>query len=383
MRLDKMLAPARLLLAAVSLFLLCCYGCAWWGAKGDQAGVLQKTASTEDADRKDPTQDQVVFRGQVMTAAERQAVLDREKAEAETEALRRQSEIARLMADGRAHLQESRWDAAIESFNNVLALDAAHMEARRLLAKAEQGREDEFKKAYTNDLGMTFVWIEPGGFQMGSPSKEQGRYGDEVQHPVILTRGFYLQTTEVTQGQWKKIMNDNPAFFKECGDNCPVEQVSWNDVRGFISRLNKKTGRIYRLPTEAEWEYACRAGTTGLFHTGDCLTDAQANYDSAISFYGCPRGKLRGKPVPVKSFPPNAWGLYDMHGNVWEWCADWYGDYPSGSVKDPAGPDSGASRVNRGGCWNRDAVYCRSAIRNDDAPDSRFNNLGFRLVLQP
>jgi formylglycine-generating enzyme len=383
MRRDKMLVAGRLLLAGVLLFSTCYYGCAWRGAKGNQAGAVQETAQIEDANRKDPSQDQVVFRGQVMTAEEKQVILDNEKAEEDAEALRRQTEIARLMSDGRSHLQEGRWDGAIEAFNSVLSLDATHREARRLLAKAEQGREDERKKAITNDLGMTFVWIDPGAFQMGSPRSEQGRYDDEAQHPVTLTKGFYLQTTEVTQGQWKKLMGNNPSFFKECGDNCPVEQVSWADVQAFINRLNKKTGRTYRLPTEAEWEYACRAGATGPFNTGDCLTDAQANYDSKYPLYGCPKGQLRGKPLPVKSLPPNAWGLYDMHGNVWEWCADWYGDYPAGADSDPTGPKSSASRVNRGGCWNRDAVYCRSAARSDDAPDSRFNNLGFRLALQP
>jgi formylglycine-generating enzyme required for sulfatase activity len=178
-------------------------------------------------------------------------------------------------------------------------------------------------------------------------------------------------------------MGSNPSFFAECGDSCPVEQVSWNDVQEFIRGLNRKKEWTYRLPTEAEWEYACRAGTTGTFHTGGCLTDAQANYDSKFPLYGCPGGEYRGKPAPVKSFPPNAWGLYDMHGNVWEWCSDRYGAYPSGSVKDPVGASSGDSRINRGGCWNRDARYCRSAIRSDDSPVNRFNNLGFRLVASP
>jgi len=233
----------------------------------------------------------------------------------------------------------------------------------------------------TNNLGMEFVYIKPGTFMMGSPSNEPKRDNDERQHRVTLTRGFYMQTTEVTQGQWKRVMGSNPSRFKNCGDNCPVEQVSWNDVQKFIGKLNQmEGGNKYRLPTEAEWEYAARAGTDTPFSFGRCLSTEQANYDGNNPMPGCAKGEYRKTPVPVASFPPNAWGLYDMHGNVWEWCQDWFGDYPSSSVTDPTGPSLGSYRVNRGGSWGGSAGHCRSADRDRSAPGSRYGDLGFRLA---
>ena len=232
-------------------------------------------------------------------------------------------------------------------------------------------------------LGMNFVYIKPGSFMMGSPSDEPERQGlRETQHRVTLTKGFYLQTTEVTQGQWKAVMGSNPSRFKDCGDDCPVEKVSWHDVQKFIKKLNRMEGtEKYRLPTEAEWEYACRAGTTTPFSFGRCLSSDQANYDGNNPLTECSKGKYRKKTLPVGSFSPNAWGLYDMHGNVWEWCQDrWYRDYPTGSVTDPYGYSSGFRRVYRGGSWNRFARFCRSASRSYSAHESRYSRLGFRLA---
>jgi formylglycine-generating enzyme required for sulfatase activity len=230
-------------------------------------------------------------------------------------------------------------------------------------------------------LGAQFVLIPAGTFMMGSPGNEPGRDNDETQHQVTISRPFYMQTTEVTQGQWKRVMGNNPSHFQNCGDDCPVEKVSWNDVQDFIRRLNQLEGTDkYRLPTEAQWEYAARAGSTTPFHTGSCLSTDQANYDGNYPQSGCPKGEYRQKPVRVGSFPPNAWGLHDMHGNVWEWVQDWKGDYPYGSVTDPEGPSSGSSRVFRGGSWINIAGYCRSANRNDVAPGDRNDLLGFRLL---
>lgn len=240
----------------------------------------------------------------------------------------------------------------------------------------------------TNSLGMDFVWIEPGEYLRGSPDHEPGRGSSELQHRVILTNGFYLQTTEVTQGQWEAVMGSNPSRFEDCGDNCPVEQVSWNDVQEFISRLNRKesTDR-YRLPTEAEWEYAARAGSTNRFHFGD--DEARLG---EYAWYHANAGR-RTRPVATKL--PNAWGLYDMYGNVSEWVNDWWSGYewdpgwsddgyPSGYVTDPSGPSSPAfSRVNRGGNWFSRADHCRSAFRTAQPPDDRFHSLGFRLARTP
>jgi formylglycine-generating enzyme required for sulfatase activity len=246
------------------------------------------------------------------------------------------------------------------------------------------GVEDLPGLNFTNSLGMEFVYIEPGSFMMGSPLDEPKRDNDEKQHQVTLTKGYYIQTTEVTQGQWKAIMGDNPSRFSNCGDNCPVERVSWNDVQEFIRKLNSQKGDSgHRLPTEAEWEYACRVGTKTPFSFGKCLSTEQANYNGKYPMPKCSKGQNRGKTIPVASFEPNAWGLYDMHGNVYEWCQDWYGAYPSGSVTDPVCPTSGSTRVLRGGCWFSHARFCRSAFRLRDGPGDRdgYGYYGFRLVL--
>ncbi|MBF0201826.1 MAG: SUMF1/EgtB/PvdO family nonheme iron enzyme [Desulfamplus sp.] len=234
-----------------------------------------------------------------------------------------------------------------------------------------------------NNLGMEFVYIAPTSFYMGSPSDEPHRDSDEIRHRVELTKGYYIQTTEVTQGQWKAVMGSNPSYFKNCGSNCPVESVSWDDIQTYTQKLNQRDGKKYRLPTEAEWECAARAGTDTPFAFGTCLGTDQANYDGNHPMSGCSKGVNREKNVAVvavKSFSPNAWGLYDMHGNVREWCQDWYGAYSKGNVTDPAGPSSRSHRVVRGGGWPYHAMFCRSAFRGNSPPGSRYGDLGFRLV---
>lgn len=237
-------------------------------------------------------------------------------------------------------------------------------------------------KPVTNSLGMSFAPIPAGTFMMGSPESEPLRdSSDETLHQVTLTKSFYLQTTEVTQGQWKAVMGSNPSGFSNCGDDCPVEQVSWYDCQSFITNLNQLEGTTkYRLPTEAEWEYACRAGTTTPFNTGNCLSTDEANYDGSRPYTGCSSGIYRQTTAPVKSFSPNAWGLYDMHGNVWEFCQDWYGDYPSSSVTDPVGPSWGDQQVLRGGGWSSAARSSRSAVRGHYIPGNSSNSVGFRVA---
>ncbi|MEE4600312.1 MAG: formylglycine-generating enzyme family protein [Desulfobacteraceae bacterium] len=228
---------------------------------------------------------------------------------------------------------------------------------------------------------MKFVPIPAGKFVMGSPPDESYRGSDENQYEVRISKPFYMQTTEVSQGQWKKVMGNNPSGFKDCGDDCPVESVSWEDAQKFISKLNQMEGtEKYRLPTEAEWEYACRAETKTPFFTGDCISTDQANYDGNYPAKNCPKGQYRGKTIKAGRVQPHAWGLYDMHGNVWEWVQDWYGDYPSNSVPDPKGPDEGQYRVLRGGSWNFNAWFLRSADRYWDYPDIRYFNNGFRVA---
>ena len=248
---------------------------------------------------------------------------------------------------------------------------------RRVYKPADYG-----KTGFENTIGMKFVYIPSGEFMMGSPKDEPGRYNDETQHKVTLTAGFYMQTTEVTQGQWKAVMGNNPSYFKDC-DDCPVEQVSWNDVQEFIKKLNQNEGvDKYRLPTEAEWEYAARAGTTTPFAFGSCLSTDQANYNGNYPLEGCPKGDYRQKTVPVGSFPANAWGLYDMHGNIWEWVQDIYSD-DSVYIReqmDPIYTGQGSLRVIRGGSWYLNAQNCRSAGRYSYSPDVRYTVLGFRLA---
>ncbi len=235
-------------------------------------------------------------------------------------------------------------------------------------------------KSFTNNLGMTFAYIPPGSFMMGSPGSEPKRKNDEAQHSVTLTKGFYMQTTEVTQGQWKEVMGNNPSYFSS-GNDCPVEQVLWAGAQEFIRKLNRmEGGDKYRLPTEAQWEYAARAGTTTPFAFGRCLSTNQANYDGNKPMPGCSKGQWMEKPISVASFQPNAWGLYDMHGNVWEWCQDWFGAYPLESVTDPSGPSSGSYLVIRGGSWRYGAWDCRSASRRARPQGYRRSRLGFRLV---
>ena len=232
------------------------------------------------------------------------------------------------------------------------------------------GVQREAVEAWTNSLGMEFVWIPAGSFVMGSPVGEEGRFRDERQHEVRISEGFWMTKYEVTQRGWVALMGTNPSRFSNCGPQCPVEQVSWEDTQEFIRRLNSREsgqGYSYRLPTEAEWEYAARAGTTGARH-GEL---------SAIAWYWTNSGH-RTHPVGQKR--ANAWGLHDMLGNVMEWIGDWYGEYPSGPVTDPKGPGSGRFRVLRGGNWNYYWKGVRSAYRNGYRLEHRNSRIGFRLV---
>jgi len=231
----------------------------------------------------------------------------------------------------------------------------------------------------TNTLGMEFVYIEPGTFMMGSPEDEPGRRDDETLHEVTLTQGYYMQTTEVTQGQWEAVMGENPSYFDTCGDNCPIENVSWNDAQDFIDELNAMGEGSYRLPTEAEWEYAARAGSTTAFANGE-ITETGDGFDPVLDAMGWYTYNSNSRTHPVAQKDPNAWGLYDMHGNVWEWVADWYEIDLSESVTDPEGPSSGANRVFRGGSWGDSAGDSRSAYRDYLYPDHSYYDLGFRLV---
>jgi formylglycine-generating enzyme required for sulfatase activity len=264
--------------------------------------------------------------------------------------------------------------------------------------------------AVTTNIPANMVRVEGGTFTMGSPANEPERYSNETQRQVTVN-SFYMGKYEVTQKEYQELMRTNPSSFK--GDNLPVENVSWYDAVEYCNARSRNEGLTpaytidksrsdsnntsesdtvrwvvtwnrnangYRLPTEAEWEYACRAGTRTPFSTGNNITTSLANYDGNYPYNNNAKGTYRERTTTVGSFAPNLWGLYDMHGNVYEWCWDWYGSYPSGAQTDPAGASSGSGRVNRGGSWGNTAQDVRSANRDSLTPSGRVDNLGFRLL---
>lgn len=252
---------------------------------------------------------------------------------------------------------------------------------------------------FVNKVGIPFVRINPGSFDMGSPESENGRKWYEWQHRVILTRSYYMSATEITQTQWIAVMGTNPSFFQECGGNCPVESVSYQDCLDFIQALNQleKTNG-YRLPTEAEWEYACRAGSPQAFTNGD-ITVLDCGLDPNLDKVGwyCGNSGLKEPvvhmltPHPAGAKQPNAWGLYDMHGNVNEWVMDackLRGIFRTGIFNDAYTKDkttdpisiSGPNRIFRGGSWSTNAKQCRSASRGSFKPTAKRSYIGFRIV---
>lgn len=227
--------------------------------------------------------------------------------------------------------------------------------------------------------GQRLRWIPPGRFLMGSPEDEPERWDDEQQHQVTLTRGYWLGESAATQALWQAVTGKNPSGFK--GDDLPVETVSWDDCQGFLTRLaGLAPGLKPALPSEAQWEYACRAGTRTPFNFGERLDTGKANYNGDYPYNDGPKGEYRGRTLPAASFEPNAWGLYQMHGNVWEWCTDWFDDYPAEQATDPVGPAEGPGRVLRGGSWRSLGRNLRSACRDHSPPDGRSSGIGLRLA---
>jgi formylglycine-generating enzyme required for sulfatase activity/predicted Ser/Thr protein kinase len=273
--------------------------------------------------------------------------------------------------------------------------------------RATEGRHQYLEEDLGNGVKLTMVFIRGGKFMMGSPEKEDKRYSSEEPVHQVTVPDFLIGQAVINQAQWQAIaqlppvrrsLTPNPSFYSG-NDELPVERVSWNDALEFCDRLTKRTKRPYRLPSEAEWEYACRAGTQTPFHFGATITTEYANYRGTdddrgqqgvfLGNYGKgPKGIYRGRTVPVKKFEkfsPNAFGLYNMHGNVWEWCMDnWHNNYEGAPIDGSAwldqSADSSSDRVLRGGSWDFSPQYCRSAIRIFLAPDNRYNSIGFRVI---
>ena len=314
-----------------------------------------------------------------------------------------------------ASVQKFTWDAAkdcptLNTANFTVSVGVKVQSETYLVVDLSTG-----KSRYTNeapDLSgdtcrtteLWLHWIPAGTFTMGSPEDELGRYSSEVQHEVTLTSGYWMGVFEVTQKQWSLLMGSNPSWYQ--GDTRPVEDVSYNDIRGeeqgagwptgghavdsgsFLGKLRSRTGLAFDLPTEAQWEYACRAGTATALNSGKNLTAEKECPNMAEVgryWYNNSDGKGGyGEHTKVGSYLPNAWGLYDMHGTVCEWCLDWYGSYPSSALTDPQGAESGSYRVQRGGNWTDYAQYCRSADRSGSTPSYRDSTYyGFRVVLAP
>jgi formylglycine-generating enzyme required for sulfatase activity len=253
-----------------------------------------------------------------------------------------------------------------------------------------QSIEPEYFTERINGVGIDMVAISGGTFWMGSPSGEEGSYDDEKPQHEVTVQPFFMGKTEVTQAQWRAVaqlpqinrsLNPDPSRFK--GDNRPVEQVSWDDAQEFIVRLSKATGKAYQLPSEAVWEYAARAGTTTPFAFGATLSTEIANYNGNVTYGNGKKGVYRSETVDVGSFPPNGWGLYDMHGNVWEWNEDsWHNSYNGAPTDGTAWIDNSTEiKLLRGGSWIFNPRSCRSAVRLDYTRDNRDFFIGFRLAL--
>ena len=245
--------------------------------------------------------------------------------------------------------------------------------------KGAKRKPGEVKTANIAGVLVRFHWCPPGEFMMGG-SKEEG-YSGETQHKVTLTKGFWIAETETTQGLWQAVMGEVPGKYE--GASYPVYETSWYDCQDFIDVLNKQCapkGCKFALPTEAQWEYACRAGTTTPFSFGNQLNGDKANCDGDQPYGTKIRGPYLDKRTPVGSYEPNPWGLYDMHGNVQEWCEDYFNDYPAEDVVDPICM-TGSRKVARGGDYYNSASFCRSAARSYSMPNSSHNSSGFRLVI--
>lgn len=309
--------------------------------------------------------------------------LRKKKAEEEHQ---KQTLIAELLTKAKNNDNVANGHKALTALDELLTLDPSHDEAFKLIRKISAYYRGEVK---TNSIGMNLVRIPPGEFLMGTPYDQGGMAHERPVHKVRISKGFWMGVYEVTQVQYEGVMGKNPSNFKD--NNLPVEQVSWDEAIEFCRKLSQLEGKSYRLPAEAEWEYTCRADTATRFSWGDTQqtglcnaeNDLGSKLDRNVDLFRS-RGLPVDSTVQVGSFKANAFGLYDMHGNVREWCHDWYSNdyYKMSPQLDPPVPSKGSSRVNRGGSWRRDLYGSRSAYRYRNKPGTTMNDLGFRVVLE-
>jgi formylglycine-generating enzyme required for sulfatase activity len=334
--------------------------------KNVRIGVMKETGNKQIPWETSSLTGNVIFR----STAENLTSLGELQAQVEAQRQRVQAEQQRLEEERRLREEQQKLQAEQERLRRERErLQGGGASQGTQVAVGVYPRSPEAPKTLRNSIDMEFVRIEAGTFQMGS---NDGEDYEKPVHTVRISRPFYLGKYEVTQAQWEAVMGNNPSQFKG-NANHPVENVSWDDVQEFIRRLNAKEGGArYRLPTEAEWEYVARAGTTTHWSFGDS--------ESQLGRYTWYDGNAKRQTHPVGQLQPNPWGLYDMHGNVYEWVQDWYGKYASDTAVDPAGPSSGSVRVDRGGSWGSTARNCRSALRFLGAPGGRVDDLGFRLL---
>ena len=277
--------------------------------------------------------------------------------------------MVKLKASAPSNLQITLTKEAMATQQSIVSQPTV---AEQPVAQPTVANSDNISIPVKDGISIDMVRVEAGTFKMGATAEMKNPWVlEKPTHKVTLTNDYYIGKYEVTQALWQAVMGSNPSYFK--GDNLPVEQVSWNDCQEFLSKLNRITGKTFRLPTEAEWEYAARGGkkSRGCQYSG-------SNNLSDVAWYWDNSGS---KTHAVGSKQSNELGIYDMSGNVWEWCQDWHGRYSKSSQTNPTGATSGSGRVSRGGCWIGDAGLCRSSYRSDDAPDDRNSDLGFRLVL--
>jgi uncharacterized protein (TIGR02996 family) len=295
--------------------------------------------------------------------------------------------------DPRAELVRLTWALSHEEGHPDFAVRQARVQA--LLA----GGMRPVRPRLTLGPGLEFARVPPGSFWMGSPEDEAEREAEELLHRVTLTRGFWMGVTPVTQGQWQAVMGNNPSYFSRTGygkdevagvsdddlSRFPVEMVSWEDSQAFCAKLSEGLPGRITLPTEAEWEYACRAGTRTPFHFGAVSNGTQANCNGGRPYGTEEPGPHLDRPTVVGSFSPNAWGLFDCHGQVWEWCEDWYDKryYSRSEGVDPKGSLNGIDRVLRGGSFYFESWHCRAAGRDWHGPGRRINDIGFRVCFRP